>query len=331
MAEYKGIKGFKVQSLGSDPSIVGQTWYNTSSNTLKYNVLAGAWTSGGAANQARGDAGSNTSGGTQTSFLGFGGYYNPVGNMSNSEEYDGTSWTATPALPAARAGIRGLGTSTAVVAVDGDGGGYKNDCYEYDGSAWSSGGSTSRYRRGSSCAGIETAGLVCQGYALTGAPPSPTAGNANTEEYDGSAWTAGGDQLSHMGGTAGTGTQTAAINAGGDPNIATTQYYDGTSWTEQADLNTARGALAVFGVQTSAIAASGSGPAIPGMTEACEEWDGSSWTTVTSYSSARYGSVSAGTTTAGVFGFGYIPPSPYFNTATEEWNKATTAKTVTVS
>ena len=134
-----------------------------------------------------------------------------------------------------------------------------------------------------------------------------------------------------MGGTAGTGTQPAAIKAGGDPNIATTQYYDGTSWTEQADLNTARGALAVFGVQTSAIAASGSGPAIPGMTEACEEWDGSSWTTVTSYSSARYGSVSAGTTTAGVFGFGYIPPSPYFNTATEEWNKATTAKTVTVS
>ena len=218
-----------------------------------------------------------------------------------------------------------------LMAVDGDGGGYKNDCYEYDGSAWSSGGSTSRYRRGSSCAGIETAGLVCQGYALTVAPPSPPAGNANTEEYDGSAWTAGGDQLSHMGGTAGTGTQTAAINAGGDPNIATTQYYDGTSWTEQADLNTARGALAVIGVQTSAIAASGSGPAIPGMTEACEEWDGSSWTTVTSYSSARYGSVSAGTTTAGVFGFGYIPPSPYFNTATEEWNKATTAKTVTVS
>jgi len=35
MAEYKGIKGFKVQSLGSDPSIVGQVWYNTSSNTLK--------------------------------------------------------------------------------------------------------------------------------------------------------------------------------------------------------------------------------------------------------------------------------------------------------
>jgi hypothetical protein len=30
MADYKGIKGFKVQYLSTDPSnpIVGQTWYN---------------------------------------------------------------------------------------------------------------------------------------------------------------------------------------------------------------------------------------------------------------------------------------------------------------
>jgi hypothetical protein len=30
MAEYKGIKGFKVQYLSADPSdpIIGQTWYN---------------------------------------------------------------------------------------------------------------------------------------------------------------------------------------------------------------------------------------------------------------------------------------------------------------
>ena len=332
MAEYKGIKGFKVQSLGSDPSIVGQTWYNTVSNTLKYNVLAGSWTTGGAANQARGDAGSNTSGGTQTAFLGFGGYYNPVGNMNNAEEYDGTSWAAVTAMPTASAGIRGLGTSTAVLTVDGDRSGkYSNVCNQWNGSSWTSEGATSRYRRGAMCAGTETAGLTCQGYALTAAPPAPTAGNANTEEYDGTSWTAGGDQLAHLSGTAGTGSQTAAINAGGGSNNATTQLYDGTSWTETADLNVGRDSLSVFGVQTSAIAASGQGPAIPGMTEDCEEWDGTSWTEVSSYSSARYGSVSAGTSTAGVFGFGYIPGSPYFNTATEEWNKATTAKTVTAS
>jgi hypothetical protein len=38
MAEYKGIKGFKVQYLSADPSdpIIGQTWYNSTSKDLKY-------------------------------------------------------------------------------------------------------------------------------------------------------------------------------------------------------------------------------------------------------------------------------------------------------
>ena len=37
MAEYKGIKGFKVQSLASDPSGPdGQVWYNTTTNLLKF-------------------------------------------------------------------------------------------------------------------------------------------------------------------------------------------------------------------------------------------------------------------------------------------------------
>jgi hypothetical protein len=50
MAEYKGIKGFKVQYLSADPSnpIIGQTWYNSTSKDLKYTgvTAAGAWASG---------------------------------------------------------------------------------------------------------------------------------------------------------------------------------------------------------------------------------------------------------------------------------------------
>jgi hypothetical protein len=40
MADYKGIKGFKVQYLSADPSdpIIGQTWYNSTSKDLKYTV-----------------------------------------------------------------------------------------------------------------------------------------------------------------------------------------------------------------------------------------------------------------------------------------------------
>ena len=50
MVAYKGIKGFKVQSLASDPSdlIEGQVWYNTTSSALKYTGPGvGAWTTGG--------------------------------------------------------------------------------------------------------------------------------------------------------------------------------------------------------------------------------------------------------------------------------------------
>jgi hypothetical protein len=49
MAEYKGIKGFKVQYLSADPSnpIIGQTWYNDTSKDLKYTEFAAAaWSSG---------------------------------------------------------------------------------------------------------------------------------------------------------------------------------------------------------------------------------------------------------------------------------------------
>jgi hypothetical protein len=50
MADYKGIKGFKVQYLSADPSnpIIGQTWYNSTSKDLKYTgaTTAGAWATG---------------------------------------------------------------------------------------------------------------------------------------------------------------------------------------------------------------------------------------------------------------------------------------------
>jgi len=38
MAAYKEIKGFKVQSLASDPSnpIEGQVWFNTTTFALKF-------------------------------------------------------------------------------------------------------------------------------------------------------------------------------------------------------------------------------------------------------------------------------------------------------
>jgi hypothetical protein len=75
MTTYKGINGFAVQSVGSDPSPLdeGQVWYNNASYAFKLASVttAGAWASGGNLNTARSNL---SSVGTQTAALGFGGY-----------------------------------------------------------------------------------------------------------------------------------------------------------------------------------------------------------------------------------------------------------------
>jgi hypothetical protein len=121
MAEYKGIKGFKVQYLSADPSnpIIGQTWYNSTSKDLKYTgvTTAGAWATGNNMATARyGLAGA----GLQTATVAFGGYKNPNTNAGATEEYDGSTWTTNPTgLNTAREDLGGAGTQTAALAFGG--------------------------------------------------------------------------------------------------------------------------------------------------------------------------------------------------------------------
>jgi hypothetical protein len=56
--------------------------------------------------------------GTQTAGLGFGGYA-PGGDRTETEEYDGTSWTAGGAMPVARGQAGGSGTQTAGLTFGG--------------------------------------------------------------------------------------------------------------------------------------------------------------------------------------------------------------------
>ena len=79
MATYKGIKGFNIQTVSSDPSVpfVGQVWYNSTSATVKYFAIqAAAWSTGG----NKTDTSYSLAGaGTQTAGLAFGGE-SPSGN-----------------------------------------------------------------------------------------------------------------------------------------------------------------------------------------------------------------------------------------------------------
>jgi hypothetical protein len=85
MSEYKGIKGFSIQSLSADPADpnIGQVWYNSTSSSWKVTsaTTAGAWATGGdmgyCLDLRLGGAG------TQTAGLGFGGGNHHLACRSN--------------------------------------------------------------------------------------------------------------------------------------------------------------------------------------------------------------------------------------------------------
>jgi hypothetical protein len=164
MAEYKGIKGFKVQYLSADPSDpnIGQTWYNSTSKDLKYTSLstAGSWATGNNMNTAR----SALAGvGTQTAAVGFGGEI-PGGNSAATENYDGTSWSPSGNLATARRHFNGAGTQTAALAIGGfDGTAGTGATEEYNGSTWSPSNPLNTARYLMAGAGTQTAGLAFAG------------------------------------------------------------------------------------------------------------------------------------------------------------------------
>jgi hypothetical protein len=97
-------------------------------------------------------------------------------------------------------------------------------------------------------------------------------------------------------GSAGAGTQTAALAFGGQPPVtAVTEEYNGTTWTTVNSLNTPRQQTTGAGIQTAAVAFGGVSPG-PTVTGATEEYDGTSWTSnPASLSVARYALSSSGT------------------------------------
>ena len=54
------------------------------------------------------------------------------------------------------------------------------------------------------------------------------------------AWSSGANLNTARNDLDGSGTLTAGLAFGGNPNKAITEEYDGSSWTESGDLNTAR-------------------------------------------------------------------------------------------
>ena len=324
MANYKGIKGYKVQSRASDPTAnEGQVWYNTASSTLKYDTVgAGAWAAGGTV-PASYYGGALC--GTQDSAILAGGV---PGATNTSWTYNGTAWTSAPTIGTARSNMNsgGTGTGTAGLIFGGEIPGspyFSGDTEEWNGTGWSEKGDLTNDRMAMAGAGTSTASLCIQG--------AYPAGTNLVESWNGTSWTAGTATPLNRYAVMGGGTTTSALVCGGKINTATSydtsDEWNGTSWTSTPTMNTgrrygSRGATS----GTSALIFGGEAP--PPVTKKTELWNGTSWTELADMSVLTQKNAGNGTATLAL-SVGNESPN---NGASEEWSGApAVVKTVTVS
>tara|TARA_R110002020_G_scaffold79971_3_gene199843 strand:- start:1509 stop:2537 length:1029 start_codon:yes stop_codon:yes gene_type:complete len=342
MGTYKGIQGYSIQSLSSDPpgaQSVGQLWYNSSSNVWKLgSESSGAFSAAPSLSTAR----SNPVGyGTITAALVISGDTTPGTYTPASEEYNGTAWGSGGAVTTYGAQEAfGTGTQTAGLWMGGyesdtSGGGIKQTCEEYDGTSWTAGGGLTQKRRGGASAGTQTAAILFAGMDgfVPGGPGSVKVDNC--QEYDGSTWTNSPNINAQVASCAASsmGTQTAAVRAIGSlaghgapgASVLTVANYDGSSWSEGTSANTGRPTAAGWGISTSAMI-SGGEP----VQATTEQWNGTAWTTVSSLATAR--SYPRGAGVANSAGLVMTGRTPTYSGATEEWaSPAYVTETVTTS
>ena len=322
MADYRAIKGLPIQVLSSDPSNLnaGQVWYNSTLGKVRgAKLAAGSWASGG--NTSSGHWLMDSLFGSQTAAAIAGGHDHTDNYHTETEEYDGSSWTTGNAMQrGAGAGAywSATGTLTAGLIAGGYHGGpsagTKDEVEEYDGTNWAEVTDLPAAGQTQGAFGTQTAAVYATG----------SVGNTSLH-YDGTNWTSGGNVNTTRVDSTGNGIQTAGMIVGGeDPSNqkALTETYNGSSWTEAGDLNTARTRLGstTTGPSSSTIVFGGPGTPAHAITE---QWDGTSWTEVGDLSTGRYSIGGCGTVSAGLAACGNLGPGGITGAnaskLTEEW------------
>jgi hypothetical protein len=251
--------------------------------------------------------------GTQNSALAFGGN----GEVSCTEEYDGSTWAAAGALITARRCLAGAGTQNAGLAFGGGTYTALSCTEEYNGTSWSSGGALINARDRIAGAGTQNEALAFGGNNF--------GVRSCTEEYDGSTWSTGGALITARRSLAGAGTQNAGLAFGGypgsSPSFSCTEEYNGTSWTAGGALSIARYFLAGAGTQNAALAFGG-GSSLGACTE---KYDGTSWSAGSALITGRATLAGAGTQNAGLAFGGGFPAGA----CTEEYTGASSTSTKT--
>ena len=141
--------------------------------------------------------------------------------------------------------------------------------------------------------GTLTAGLIAGGWN--------DSNQADSEEYNGTAWTEGNNLNTARRYSGHFGIQTAAVICAGETGVvAVTEEYNGTSWSNGNDVNTAKGHIGGAGILTAGLKCGGSP-----TSAATEEYDGTNWTSVNDMNTARRADSLFGLQTAAILAGGY--------------------------
>jgi hypothetical protein len=340
MATYKEIIGTNVESRSSDPSnpVEGQVWYNSTTGALKGASVttAGSWATGGTTNTGRRSPGGA---GIQTAALEFGGNSNPGSppysvNISNTEKYNGTTWTEVADLNTGRGyAARGSGGTQTSALHFGGTPPVTNITESWNGTSWSEVADLNTARYNLSGAGADNTSSLAFGGIY---PPGQI--QAITESWNGSSWTEVGDLNTARASLAGFGIKTSALaTTGEDPSrVSLTESWNGSSWTEVADTNAVRNGAGSCGADNTSGLIFGGHESDPagGNVGKTELWNGTSWSEQADLSGPVYyqGQAGAGTSAAAI-SFGGEGSSNQMRTATEEWTGAgsTVVRTFTTS
>ena len=260
--------------------VTGYTESGFSSGNTSYN--GSAWTELGDVNLAR----ATMSGfGTYNAAVITGGYDGavpaPTAYKTNVEEWDGSSWTEVTNQPEMQTESGSAGSQTAgLIFGGGNNPGLTAKTKSYDGTNWTEVNAlnTAKNRSMGYCIGTQTAAMIAGGDT-----PGPAITGA-TESWNGTSWTELNDMNTARFLSAGSGSQTSSVVAGGRQGAnryTNTELWDGTSWTEANDLATSRsynvGAGSGDGSSANSsnqlYAAGVTGPSSTANTTATEEWN----------------------------------------------------------
>jgi hypothetical protein len=243
-------------------------------------------------------------GGTSnTSQLTFGGYGGPGGTTryTNTQSWDGTSWTEVADLSLARSTQHSLPSASTANQLYA-GGHTPPANYTTITEEWAEQPATASFLTEGDL--FLSGGTTLKGFGKAAGIPAAT-------------WAAGGDMnvSSHARGGAGH-VNTAALAIGADPSPqGQTEEYNGSTWTVKNNLNVGRRYAATLGTTALALAAGGANPS--GYSNKAETWDGTNWTAISDINSTRGYFSGAGVYNSGII-IGGEPTS--LDTRVEVWN-----------